>query len=85
VGNANLAAAYGILWCGARAFDGRKAPILLALIGVVFWLIACSIGPAYARPEARAIVVADVAGRAIRERLRIVAEAKCAMRRCLCW
>jgi diguanylate cyclase (GGDEF)-like protein len=60
VGNALLAAAYGILWCGARTFDGKKVPILLAVIGVVFWLIACSIGPIYARPEARATVIAAI-------------------------
>jgi diguanylate cyclase (GGDEF)-like protein len=60
VGNAVLAAAYGILWCGARTLDGKKAPILFALMGVLFWLIACSIGPLYARPEARATVVATV-------------------------
>jgi diguanylate cyclase (GGDEF)-like protein len=60
VGNALLAAAYGILWCGARTFDGKKASIFLALMGVVLWLIACSIGPIYARPEARATVVAAI-------------------------
>jgi hypothetical protein len=30
VGNALLAAAYGILWSGARKFDGKKVSILLA-------------------------------------------------------
>ena len=39
VGNALLAAAYGILWGGARTFDGKNVSILLALMGVVFWLI----------------------------------------------
>jgi diguanylate cyclase (GGDEF)-like protein len=60
VGNSLLAAAYGILWCGARTFDGKKVSILLAMLGVVFWLIACSIGPIYARPEARATVIAAI-------------------------
>jgi diguanylate cyclase (GGDEF)-like protein len=60
VGNALLAAAYGILWSGARTFDDKKVSILLALIGVVFWLIACSIGPIYARPEARATMIAAI-------------------------
>ena len=60
VGNALLAAAYGILWGGARTFDGKNVSILLALMGVVFWLIACSIGPVYARPEARATVMAAI-------------------------
>ena len=60
VGNALLAAAYGILWGGARTFDGKDVSILLALMGVVSWLIACSIGPVYARPEARAMVMAAI-------------------------
>jgi diguanylate cyclase (GGDEF)-like protein len=60
VGNALLAAAYGILWCGARTLDGKNLSILLALMGVAFWLIACSIGPIYAQPEARATVMAAI-------------------------
>jgi GGDEF domain-containing protein len=61
IGNAVLAAAYGILWRGARTFDGKNAPILLALLGVGLWLAACSIGPIYARPEVRATVIAAIA------------------------
>jgi hypothetical protein len=60
VGNALLAAAYGILWCGARKLDGNNVSILLALMGVIIWLIACSIGPIYSRPEARATVMAAI-------------------------
>jgi diguanylate cyclase (GGDEF)-like protein len=61
VGNALLAAAYGVLWCGARKFNGKKAPITLALAGVLLWLAACSIAPIYARAEARATVMAAIA------------------------
>jgi diguanylate cyclase (GGDEF)-like protein len=60
VGNALLATAYGLLWCGARKFDNKNVSILLALIGVVLWLIACSISPIYHRPEARATVMAAI-------------------------
>jgi diguanylate cyclase (GGDEF)-like protein len=60
VGNALLAAAYGILWCGARKFDGKNVSMLLALMGVVFWLVASSIGPIYSQPEARATVMAAI-------------------------
>ena len=35
VGNAVLAAAYGILWCGARKFEGKKASTFLAMLGVL--------------------------------------------------
>jgi hypothetical protein len=34
VGNALLTAAYGILWSGARKFDGKNVSIPLALMGV---------------------------------------------------
>jgi diguanylate cyclase (GGDEF)-like protein len=60
VGNALLAAAHGMLWSGARKFDGKNVSILLALVGVLLWLVACSIGPIYARPEARATVMAAI-------------------------
>jgi hypothetical protein len=60
IGNALLAAAYGILWCGARKFDGKNVSALWALAGIVFWLVACSIGPIYSRPEARATVMAAI-------------------------
>jgi hypothetical protein len=60
VGNTLLAAAYGILWSGARKLDGRQLSIPLALMGVVLWLIACSISPIYARPEPRATVMKRV-------------------------
>jgi diguanylate cyclase (GGDEF)-like protein len=60
VGNALLAAAYGILWCGARKFDDKNISIPLALVGVLLWIVACSIGPIYARPEARATVMAAI-------------------------
>jgi diguanylate cyclase (GGDEF)-like protein len=60
VGNALLTVAYGILWCGARTFEGKTVSIPLALTGLLVWLIACSIGPIYARPEARASVIAAI-------------------------
>jgi diguanylate cyclase (GGDEF)-like protein len=60
VGNALLAVAYGILWSGARKFDSKNVSIPLALAGLALWLAACSIGPIYARPEARAAVMAAI-------------------------
>jgi diguanylate cyclase (GGDEF)-like protein len=61
VGNALLAAAYGLLWFGACKFNGEKASIVWALAGVPVWLAACSIPPVYARMEARAAVMAAIA------------------------
>jgi diguanylate cyclase (GGDEF)-like protein len=60
VGNALLAIAYGILWCGARTFEHKRVSVPLALIGLFVWLAACSISPIYARPEARASVMAAI-------------------------
>jgi diguanylate cyclase (GGDEF)-like protein len=60
VGNALLTVAYGILWCGALAFEGKTISIPRASIGLLAWLIACSIGPIYARPEARASIIAAI-------------------------
>jgi len=61
VGNAVLAAAYGILWSAARNFDGKNVSIILALAGVLLWIAACSIPPIYARADARAAVMAAIA------------------------
>ena len=61
IGNAILATAYGLIWSGARDFDGKRISIVLTLAGALIWLAACSIGPIYARPEARATVMAVIA------------------------
>ena len=61
VGNAILAAAYGLIWSGARNFEGKRVSIVLTLVGVLVWLAACCIGPIYAWPEARATVMAAIA------------------------
>jgi diguanylate cyclase (GGDEF)-like protein len=60
VGNALFAVAYGIIWSGARAFEGKSVSIPKALIGVPVWLVACSISPIFARPELRASVMAAI-------------------------
>ena len=61
IGNAILAAAYGLIWSGARNFEGKRVSAVLTLAGVLIWLAACSIGPIYARAEARATVMAVIA------------------------
>ena len=60
VGNALLAIAYGILWCGARTFEGKTVLIPRASFGLFAWLAACAIGPIFARPEARALVIGTI-------------------------
>jgi diguanylate cyclase (GGDEF)-like protein len=61
VGNAGMAAAYGTLWSGARKFEGKDASVLAVLLGAAVWVAACLIAPIYARPEARAAVIAAIA------------------------
>src|ERR1700722_14181770 len=60
VGNALFAVAYGIIWSGARAFEGKSVSVAKALLGVPVWLVACSISPIFARPELRAAVMAAI-------------------------
>jgi diguanylate cyclase (GGDEF)-like protein len=47
-GNCIWLAAYGLMWCGARAFEGRRPSIPLALGGALLWLAACQLGDFYA-------------------------------------
>jgi diguanylate cyclase (GGDEF)-like protein len=61
IGNAILAVAYGLIWSGARSFEGKRVSIVLTLAGALIWLASCAISPIYARPEARAIVMAAIA------------------------
>jgi len=41
IANAIIATAYGIMWGGARNFDGRPTPMLPVLAGAAIWLLAC--------------------------------------------
>jgi diguanylate cyclase (GGDEF)-like protein len=61
IGNAILAAAYGIIWSGVRNFEGKRVSVARTLAGSLIWLAACSIGPIYALPAARAAVMAAIA------------------------
>jgi diguanylate cyclase (GGDEF)-like protein len=61
IGNAVLAASYGLLWWGARRFEGERVSIVSAFAGVAIWLVACLFPPFYSKPEARAVVMATIA------------------------
>lgn len=58
--NALLAAAYGMMWSGARKFDGRRPLIVAALAGTALWLAATLIPTFYASPTARASLMAVI-------------------------
>ena len=39
VGNTLLCTAYGIMWAGARSFEGRRVPPLLVAAGPIIWIV----------------------------------------------
>lgn len=41
IGNAIYLFAYGLLWTGARVFEGRRPAYLWLIAGAIFWLVAC--------------------------------------------
>src|SRR5262245_3971775 len=51
--NAIIAAAYGIMWGGARNFDGRPAPVSYMLAGALIWIVACQFEAFHDSPFAR--------------------------------
>jgi hypothetical protein len=60
IGNALLAVAYGILWCGARTFEGKAVSIAPALLGALYgWSPARSVRSSLG-PEARASVMVAI-------------------------
>jgi diguanylate cyclase (GGDEF)-like protein len=41
VGNGLWLGAYGMMWCGARVFEGRRPRLMAAAAGAVLWAILC--------------------------------------------
>src|SRR4029077_3183624 len=39
-GNALLCTAYGLMWCGARSFEGRRVSLMGLAIGPALWIVA---------------------------------------------
>jgi diguanylate cyclase (GGDEF)-like protein len=58
--NAILAIAYGLMWNGARVFDGRHPRLYLGAAGAALWLSACLVPAFYETPHARAVLMAAV-------------------------
>ena len=53
IANALLIGSYGLMWTGARNFDGRRTPLLYAFAGVAVWLSASQIEVFFASLTAR--------------------------------
>ncbi len=52
-GNAVLCCAYGMMWAGARSFEGRRPLWLLVVAGAAVWAVACQIPEFYQSMQAR--------------------------------
>jgi diguanylate cyclase (GGDEF)-like protein len=55
-----MCCAYGMVWTGARVFEGRVARLSLALAGGAIWLIACQFDDFRASEPARILLVTVV-------------------------
>lgn len=58
--NALIAAAYGIMWKGVRAFEGRSSRPALVYAGAVVWLLACAIPAFFATGFARSLLITAI-------------------------
>jgi len=62
VGNAILLGAYGLIWSGVRAFQGRSPALVAALSGGTLWALACLVPAFYASLPARVMLASGLAG-----------------------
>ncbi|CAO4145501.1 diguanylate cyclase [Methylorubrum thiocyanatum] len=60
--NALMIGAYGLIWSGVRAFEGRRLRLGWALAGGTVWLVACLIPPFYGSLVARVVLASTLAG-----------------------
>ncbi|MGE7416630.1 GGDEF domain-containing protein [Methylobacterium tarhaniae] len=60
--NAVMLTAFGLIWGGARSFEGRRVPYLWIAAGPLAWLAACLVPPFYASLGARVILCSAIAG-----------------------
>jgi diguanylate cyclase (GGDEF)-like protein len=58
--NTALACGYGLLWSGARLFDGRRVMPVVVLMGAGLWLIAYPLPEVHANATYRAVVMAVI-------------------------
>ncbi|WP_407519711.1 GGDEF domain-containing protein [Methylobacterium oryzisoli] len=58
--NAMMLGAYGLIWCGARSFAGRRTPPAWLLAGPLAWLTACAVPAFYASIDARVILASSL-------------------------
>jgi diguanylate cyclase (GGDEF)-like protein len=60
MGNALILLGYGLMWSGARVFDGRKIRPLLVLLAPALWLALCRVPGFAANAELKFIAVSSL-------------------------
>ena len=60
IANTVLAAAYGLMWNGARSFEGRSLSKIAWTAGAVLWVAACAFPLFYATATARAVLMTGI-------------------------
>ena len=60
IANAILTTAYGMMWAGARNFDGHATSAPLVLAGAVIWLVACHFEAFFASLQARTALMSAI-------------------------
>ena len=58
--NTIISTSYGLMWGGARHFNGRPTPAIFMLAGAVIWLLACQIGGFSSSPGARVALISAI-------------------------
>ena len=58
--NMALACGYGLLWSGARLFDGRRVMPIVALLGAGLWLVTYPLPEVHADATYRAVLMAMI-------------------------
>ena len=58
--SALVCSAYGVMWAGARAFEGRKVRLALVVAGAALWIVLCQWGGFVAMGQARLVVLSAI-------------------------
>lgn len=62
VANGVMIGAYGLIWTGTRAFEGRRARALVIAVAVAAWSGACCVPAFYASLPMRVMLASSLAG-----------------------
>jgi diguanylate cyclase (GGDEF)-like protein len=53
--------AYGLMWCGARVFEGRQPPLIWSMAGPLAWAVLCQSEAVYGSQELRVRIFSVIA------------------------